>query len=284
VTYGSTSIVLPLQLRTLLGRRILNLGPLFYVYMGMLAVFCTNAINIYAGINGIEAGQSIIIALSVIWNNFMQLTGESAENHLFSLFLMIPFVAVSIPLLYYNWYPSRVFVGDTFCYFAGMTFAVSGILGHCSKTVLLFFIPQLINFLYSLPQLFRVLPCPRHRLPRLNKETGLLNMSTVVFDHNQLTPFGKFIFSILKRFHLVSIFTPVIVEDRKVGEGLTLKAGKKPLALYEINNLTIINLALRILGPTHERRLTIVLLAFQIFCSVFAFAVRYQFVKLFFDD
>lgn len=27
------------------------------LYMGMLAVFCTNAINIYAGINGLEAGQ-----------------------------------------------------------------------------------------------------------------------------------------------------------------------------------------------------------------------------------
>lgn len=25
--------------------------------MGLLAVFCTNAINIYAGINGLEAGQ-----------------------------------------------------------------------------------------------------------------------------------------------------------------------------------------------------------------------------------
>lgn len=59
-----------------------------------------------------------------------------------------------------------MFVGDTFCYFAGMTFAVVGILGHFSKTMLLFFIPQVLNFLYSLPQLFHVIPCPRHRLPR----------------------------------------------------------------------------------------------------------------------
>ena len=63
-------------------------------------------------------------------------------------------------------YPSSVFVGDTFCYFAGMTFAVVGILGHFSKTMLLFFIPQVVNFLYSLPQLFHIIPCPRHRLPR----------------------------------------------------------------------------------------------------------------------
>ena len=63
-------------------------------------------------------------------------------------------------------YPSSVFVGDTFCYFSGMTFAVVAILGHFSKTMLLFFIPQILNFLYSVPQLFRFIPCPRHRLPR----------------------------------------------------------------------------------------------------------------------
>ena len=28
-------------------------------------------------------------------------------------------------------YPSEVFVGDTYCYFAGMTFAVVAILGKC---------------------------------------------------------------------------------------------------------------------------------------------------------
>lgn len=39
-------------------------------------------------------------------------------------------------------YPARVFVGDTFCYFAGMTFAVVGIHGHFSKTLLLMFFPQ----------------------------------------------------------------------------------------------------------------------------------------------
>ena len=63
-------------------------------------------------------------------------------------------------------YPSAWFCGDTFCYFSGMTFAVVAILGHFSKTMLLFFIPQVANFIYSVPQLFRFVPCPRHRLPR----------------------------------------------------------------------------------------------------------------------
>ncbi|CAN0353898.1 unnamed protein product, partial [Ectocarpus sp. 13 AM-2016] len=71
-------------------------------------------------------------------------------------------------------YPARAFVGDTYCYFAGMTFAVVGIHGHFSKTLILMFLPQVMNFLLSLPQLFKVLPCPRHRLPRCEFSSSFL--------------------------------------------------------------------------------------------------------------
>jgi UDP-N-acetylglucosamine--dolichyl-phosphate N-acetylglucosaminephosphotransferase len=165
VTYNNTTIIVPKPFRELLGYS-LYLGPLYYLYLGMLAVFCTNAINIVAGINGIEAGQGLVIACSIITYNIIELSGDQWQCHLFSLYFMLPFVGVTTALLYYNWYPSKVFVGDTYCYFAGMTFAVVGILGHFSKTMLLFFMPQIFNFLYSCPQLFHFVECPRHRLPK----------------------------------------------------------------------------------------------------------------------
>ena len=58
-----------------------------------------------------------------------------------------------------------------------MTFAVVGIFGNFSKTLLLLFIPQIINFLYSLPQLFGIcgLVCERHRLPLPDLKTRLLS-------------------------------------------------------------------------------------------------------------
>ena len=65
-------------------------------------------------------------------------------------------------------------MGDTFTYFAGMVIAVAGILGHFSETLLLFLIPQIFNFVYSLPQLFHIVYCPRHRLPVYDPKTGLL--------------------------------------------------------------------------------------------------------------
>lgn len=38
---------------------------MYKLYMGLLAVFCTNSINIHAGLNGLEVGQTVVIASAV---------------------------------------------------------------------------------------------------------------------------------------------------------------------------------------------------------------------------
>ncbi|KAK6941769.1 Glycosyl transferase, family 4 [Dillenia turbinata] len=175
---GHTTIVIPKPLIPYVGLEVLDLGWIYKLYMGMLAVFCTNSINIHAGINGLEVGQTIVIACAILIHNVMQIGAstdpEYKQAHAFSIYLVQPLLATSLALLSYNWYPSSVFVGDTYTYFAGMTMAVVGILGHFSETLLIFFAPQVLNFLLSLPQLSGYVHCPRHRLPRFNPQTGLL--------------------------------------------------------------------------------------------------------------
>ncbi|KAG0235045.1 tunicamycin resistance protein [Actinomortierella wolfii] len=188
VNFGVTYIVVPIPLRSLLGQ-LIDLGKLYYVYMAMVAIFCTHSINIMAGINGVEIGQSLVIAISIVLNDLQFIRSDNTlapalEIHLFSLYFILPFIGVSVALLCHNWFPAKVFVGDTYCYFAGMTFAVVGILAHYSKTLLLFFLPQIFNFLLSAPQLFRLVPCPRHRVPRFNRGTLLMEPSWVVIDHD----------------------------------------------------------------------------------------------------
>eukprot|EP00300_Choanocystis_sp_HF-7_P024211 c2561_g1_i1.p1 GENE.c2561_g1_i1~~c2561_g1_i1.p1 ORF type:complete len:361 (-),score=81.72 c2561_g1_i1:185-1267(-) len=175
---GPTSVLIPAMFRQYLGSSI-ELGIVFQLYMSMLAVFCTNSINILAGINGLEAGQALIIAFSVVSYNIYHIFFAVASQdvlslHLFSMSLMCPFIAVTAALLRFNWYPSSVFVGDCYTYFAGVTFAVVGILGHFPKTLLLLFIPQVLNFVVSLPQLLKIIPCPRHRLPTYDEGSGKL--------------------------------------------------------------------------------------------------------------
>ncbi|KAJ8763708.1 hypothetical protein K2173_003490 [Erythroxylum novogranatense] len=175
---GHTTIIIPKPLIPYIGSEMLDLGWMYKLYMGLLTVFCTNSINIHAGINGLEVGQTVVIASAILIHNVMQigasLDSEYQQAHAFSIYLIQPLLATSLALLAYNWYPSSVFVGDTFTYFAGMTMAVVGILGHFSETLLIFFLPQVINFLLSVPQLFGVIHCPRHRLPRFDPRTGLL--------------------------------------------------------------------------------------------------------------
>ncbi|KAG2485717.1 hypothetical protein HYH03_015601 [Edaphochlamys debaryana] len=179
---GGTGIAVPKPLLSLgLGLpAYLELGILYKLFMVMLTIFCTNSINILAGVNGLEAGQTFIVACAVLLHNLLAVAGWAGatpgvrDGHLFSSYLMMPLAATTFGLLVFNWYPSKVFVGDTFTYFAGMTIAVAGILGHFSETLLLFLLPQVFNFVYSLPQLFKIVPCPRHRLPVFDPTTGLL--------------------------------------------------------------------------------------------------------------
>ena len=145
-----------------------------------------------------------------------------------------------------------------------MTFAVVGILGHFSKTLLLFFIPQILNFLYSVPQLFHFVPCPRHRLPKYNPGTDLLEMSTTTFRMKDLNCLGRLFVPVLRLFRVIKW------EERSDGQIVT-------------NNFTIINLAILLLGPMREDRLTKVLLAFQVFCSCIAFVIRYPLAAYFYD-
>lgn len=224
---------------------VLDLGYWFYLAIGLLAVFCTNAINIYAGVNGIEAGQSFCIGAIVLFFNLLQIfRGEALADAALSASLVLPFLGVTLGLLRHNWYPSGVFVGDTFCYFAGMTIAVCAIQGHYVKTLLLFLAPQLLNFALSLPQLLKLVPCPRHRLPRVDEATQLLHPSTFT----------------LKERHM-----PLLRAAAGVG-----------LTDTEVPNLTLLCAALRALGPTRERTLVVLLLALQLLVGAMAIWLRYS--------
>ncbi|KAJ1660728.1 tunicamycin resistance protein [Dispira simplex] len=261
---GVTHMVVPIPLRDFLGR-VIDIGVLYYVYIAMVAIFCTNAINILAGVNGVEAGQSLIIAMSIAANDFLYINGVdrfAAEVHIFSLYFMLPFIAVTAALLWHNWTPARVFVGDTYCYFAGMTFAVVGIIGHFSKTMLLFFIPQVFNFVYSSPQLFHLVPCPRHRMPTLNNTTGKLEPSQCKLT--DCSTLGWAIVYIYQLFGLAELR-----QDPSTG-------------VTTITNLTLLNFILTKCGPLHEATLVSAVLGLQVVGSLLAFFIRYQLVHFFY--
>ncbi|KAG8803236.1 tunicamycin resistance protein [Serendipita sp. 411] len=277
---GNTHVVPPKPLQQLLGTYI-DLGPLYYGYMALLSTFTTNSINILAGINGVEVAQTIVISLSIILNDLLflpwpftlhlgrfEISGffgmaMAQERHLFSLYFMVPLLAVSLGFAYHNKYPARVFPGDTLCYFSGMAFAVVGILGHFSKTLLLFFMPQAFNFILSAPQLFGIIPCPRHRVPKLRADGKLDPSIAEIPNPSVLT------IVCLRLLKFLGLAKVKIARDRSYAE---------------ISNLTILNVILTKTGPIKESTLTRYVIGIQLLSSVVAFAVRYGFASLVYDS
>ncbi|PHH69098.1 hypothetical protein CDD80_7016 [Ophiocordyceps camponoti-rufipedis] len=270
VDFGVTSVVIPLQLRPYLGD-LFDLGSLYYVYMACVAMFCPQSINMLAGINGIEVSQCLAVAALLAFNDALYLLTPyphpATDSHLFSLYLLLPWIGVSAALLCHNWYPAKVFVGDTYCYFSGMVFAVVGILGHFSKTLGLLLLPQIFNFLYSCPQIFGIIPCPRHRLPRLNHKTGKMEPSVVTWEPNhQPHPLIARALNLLATFRLVRL-----THDEK---------GR----LTESSNFTLINLWLIWRGPLREPRLAAELTALQLVVGLLGLFVRHRLALLVFKE
>lgn len=118
-----------------------------------------------------------------------------------------------------------------------MVFAVVGILGHFSKTHGLL-VPQIFNFLYSCPHIFGLVPCPRHRLPRFNARTGLLEPPVTPWSPDrQPHPLFAQVLHLLARLHLLRVMT----DERG--------------HILETSNFTILNLWLVWRCPLQEERL-----------------------------
>lgn len=245
--FNQTAILLP----KFLASKSIDLGVFYYFYMAAVAIFCPNSINILAGINGLEVGQTIVIAILLILNDLYYIIGYLFDNnllhtafkiHLLSLCFLIPFLGIAIGLFNFNKYPSKVFVGDTWCYFSGMVFAVVGISGHFAKTLMLFFLPQILNFIYSAPQLFGIVPCPRHRLPKFNEKDSLLyNSYTEFYDplnpKEDVKPISD---SVAKCFMLLEKMKLIKLERNAKG------------TIIRSSNLTLINLFIIWTGPINE--------------------------------
>lgn len=260
VDFGVTYVLVPQFLQKYVNFTSINLGALYYIYMSAMGIFCPNSINILAGINGLEVGQSIVLAILTLINDTIYLTvgaEASKEAHRFSCVMIIPFLAVSMALFKWNRWPAKVFVGDTYCYFAGMVFAVVGILGHFSKTMLLLFLPQILNFLYSCPQLFNLVFCPRHRLPRFEEKDGLLYPSRANLKENPPRQFFKPVLRFLYFFKLIDL---ELDEKNEI---------------VSCSNMTMINLILVWFGPTREDKLCNKILLIQFTIGLFALFARH---------
>ncbi|MBX4212394.1 glycosyl transferase family 4 [Candidatus Pacearchaeota archaeon] len=132
INAGRSSILIPLVGQVDLG----FLYPLVMIPLGIVGA--TTTFNMIAGYNGLEAGQGIILLSSL--GLVAYFTGNS-----WLAILAFCMVVALVAFLFYNFFPARVFPGDSLTYSVGALVAILSILGNFEKIAIFFFIPYIIE-------------------------------------------------------------------------------------------------------------------------------------------
>ena len=118
-----------------------DIGLLYPLFVIPLAVFgASNACNMLAGMNGLEAGLGVVLISALGLYAYVQ-TGSSIAAP-----IAFMFVAALFAFLIFNWYPAKLFSGDSLTYTIGAVAAVVAILGNIEKFALFCFIPWFVEF------------------------------------------------------------------------------------------------------------------------------------------
>jgi UDP-N-acetylglucosamine--dolichyl-phosphate N-acetylglucosaminephosphotransferase len=118
-----------------------NLGvlyPLLFVPIGIIGA--SNGFNMLAGYNGLEAGMGIVIISAISLVAYFTGSGHVAM-------MGVIVVAALLAFLFFNWYPAKVFPGNTFTYMIGAIIGSLAILANVEKLALILFIPYFLDFI-----------------------------------------------------------------------------------------------------------------------------------------
>lgn len=97
----------------------------------------TNAINLIDGLDGLAAGVSSIVLMSLCTIAFIM-------GNWFVVLLCVTLMASALGFLVYNFFPAKIFMGDTGALFLGYMIAIISLLGFKNVTLFSLLIPVVI--------------------------------------------------------------------------------------------------------------------------------------------
>jgi len=115
------------------------LYPLLVVPLGVIGA--TNGFNLLAGYNGLEAGMGLVIFAT------FGFTGLIVPGRMWIALIAFIVYACLLAFLAFNWYPAKVFPGNSFTYAIGALIATLAILGNMERIALWLFIPYFLEIL-----------------------------------------------------------------------------------------------------------------------------------------
>ena len=114
--------------------------PLVLIPVGVTGA--ANAVNMLAGFNGLEVGLGIVAigSLAII----AAILGETT-----ALILLLCGLGALLGIIYFNWYPARVLVGDVGTLSIGAIIATAVIVGNFETAGVIVIIPYVVDFLFK---------------------------------------------------------------------------------------------------------------------------------------
>ncbi len=132
-----------------------NLGLIVFAVILLFAVTASaNGINMFAGLNGQEAGSVLVMSLALLFLAFR--LGKTI-----GCIILVPFIGALVAFLYFNWYPSRVFPGDVGTLSMGAVLACVAVLASLERAAIIMFIPYFVNALLFFIGKIKKTPPPR---------------------------------------------------------------------------------------------------------------------------
>ena len=109
-----------------------------FILIPLAITVVSNAFNMLAGYNGLEAGLGTIACF------FMGVASFITGSTLIASFLFCLSGALAA-FLYYNKYPSKIFIGDTGVFIAGCAIAIGAIMANLEVIGMILIAPHIIN-------------------------------------------------------------------------------------------------------------------------------------------
>lgn len=129
----------------------IHLGPLSIIVTLFWIIGVTNAINLIDGLDGLAAGISVIGLTSML---VISLIDGRTTVVMLSLIIIGP----SVGFLYHNFFPAKIFMGDTGALFLGYCISVISILGLFKNvTIFSFLLPIIIIAVPIFDTLFAII-------------------------------------------------------------------------------------------------------------------------------
>ena len=129
----------------------LNFGFFTYPITVLFIVACINCINLIDGLDGLSGGISAIYYLT------MGIIGIMVGKIDLELVLTFVMLGSTLGFLVHNFYPAKIFAGDTGSMFMGFTIAVIALLGFKNVTMTSLIIPLLVLAIPILDTLFAII-------------------------------------------------------------------------------------------------------------------------------